>query len=110
MGRITFAAFKPKPGKEQELLAVIADRLPLLRRLGLATDRPNITCRAHNGVIVDVSEWASEEAVEKAHNTPEVLALWMRFDACCEFVKLDALAEVHEMFATFEAVTVPRGH
>lgn len=104
MPRITIAAFKPKPDHEAELMAVIADRLPLLRRLGLATDRPNITMRAHNGVIVDNSEWASEEAIERAHRTPEVLALWMRFEACCEFVKLDSLQEVHEMFATFEAV------
>lgn len=104
MPRITIAAFKPKPGREAELMAVIADRLPLLRRLGLATDRPNVTMRSHSGVILDVSEWASEEAIARAHQTPEVLALWMRFDACCEFVRLDTLKEAHEDFATFEAV------
>lgn len=104
MGQISVAAFRAKPGKEAELLAVIADRLPLLRRLGLATDRPAILMRSRDGVLVQASEWVSEEAIERAHHTPEVLALWARFDACCTFVKLGSLAEAADMFATFEAV------
>ena len=106
MGRIAIAAFRPKPGKEAELLAVIADRLPLLRKLGLATDRPNITMRAADGVIVDVSEWTDDAAIERAHETPEVLALWDRFDACSEYVRLETLGEVAQEFATFDAVTI----
>jgi hypothetical protein len=104
MGRVTIAAFKPKPGREMELLRVIADRLPLLRRLGLATGREHILMRSREGVIVEVSEWISDEAINKAHQTPEVLALWERFDACCVYVKLDTLAEAHEDFATFDAI------
>jgi len=104
MGRITIAAFKPKPGREAELLSVIADRLPLLRRLGLATHREHILMRTRQGVIVEVSEWVSDQAIDKAHETPEVLALWNRFDACCAYVKLETLAEVHEDFATFDAI------
>lgn len=104
MGQVSVAAFRPRAGKESELLAVIADRLPLLRRLGLATDRPEITMRAAGGVIVHISEWTSSEAIDRAHQTPEVLALWSRFDACSEYVRLTTLDEAHEPFATFEAV------
>jgi quinol monooxygenase YgiN len=104
MGKVSIAAFKPRPGKEAELLRVIADRLPLLRRLGLATDRPAITCRSESGVILTISEWVSGEAIERAHRTPEVLALWARFEACCDYVRLDTLPESHEDFATFEAI------
>ena len=105
MGQIVLAAFKPKPGKQEELMRVIADRLPLLRRLGLATDRENITMRASNGTIIDVSEWRDEAAIKLAHNTPEVLNLWQRFEACSEYVKLESLDEIHHDFATFESVT-----
>ena len=104
MGHITVAAFKPKPGQEDALLAVIADRLPLLRRLGLSTDRPPILMRSREGVILKISEWTSEEAIGRAHTTPEVLELWNRFDACSAFVKLSTLAETHEDFATFQAI------
>ena len=106
MGKISIAAFRPKPGKEDELLSVIASRLPLLRSLGLATERENITMRSADGVIVDVSEWVDEEAIARAHQTPEVLAMWERFDACCEFIKLDTLAETHDDFASFEPVSL----
>ena len=46
MSRVVIAAFKPLPGKEDELIECLAVRLPLLRNLGLATDRANITMRA----------------------------------------------------------------
>lgn len=104
MGRIVIAAFKPKPGMEEQLKQVIADRLPLLRRLGLATDRVNITMRSANGTILDVSEWVDDAAIERAHETPEVLQMWQRFEACCEYAKLESLEESAHDFATFEAV------
>lgn len=104
MGQISIAAFKAKPGKDADLLNVIDDRLPLLRRLGLATDRAEIRCRSKDGVVIMISEWTSQEAIDRAHETPEVLELWNRFWACCEFVKLDAVAESHDAFATFDAI------
>jgi quinol monooxygenase YgiN len=104
VGKIVIAAFRPKPGKEDELLAVMATRLPLLRRLGLATDRPNITMRAADGTILDVSEWIDEAAIDRAHALPEVHELWRQYGACCEYAKLDQLAETHLDFATFDAV------
>jgi quinol monooxygenase YgiN len=106
MPRILIAAFKPKPNREVELLQVIADRLPLLRKLGLATDRPNITMRAADGTILDVSEWVDQAAIDRAHELPEVHALWRRYEACCEYVNLDTLAEAHHPFATFDAVAL----
>ena len=104
MGLISIAAFRPKPGKDAELIRVIDDRLPLLRRLGLASDRAEVRCRSKDGVVITISEWTSQEAIDRAHKTPEVLALWGRFAACCEWLKLDSIAECREDFATFEAI------
>lgn len=104
MGLISVAAFKPKPGMEEALLRVIADRLPFLRRLGFATDREAVLMRSKDGVVIQVSEWVGGDAIAKAYETPEVLALWERFDTCSEYVKLEALAECREDFATFDAV------
>jgi hypothetical protein len=63
MGRISIVAFRPKPGKEDELKRVLASRQPLLRRLGMATDRMNITVRATDGTLIDVSEWTDDAAI-----------------------------------------------
>lgn len=106
MGKIVIAAFRPTPGKEDQLLAVMATRLPLLRRLGLATDRVNITMRAADGTILDVSEWVDEAAIDRAHTLPEVHELWRQYGTCCDYAKLEELAEVHHDFATFEAVAL----
>ncbi len=104
MGRISIAAFRAKPGKEEELLRVIADRLPLLRRLGYCTEREPILMRSRDGVLIQASEWTDDEAIEKAHQTPEVLEMWQRFDACSTYVKLGELGESHDDFATFDAI------
>lgn len=104
MGLISIVAYRAKPGQEVELQRELEGRLPLLRRLGLATQRPEILMRSRSGALVQVSEWASQEAIDTAHKTPEVLAMWERFGACCEFGPLSALPECGEMFATFRAV------
>jgi Antibiotic biosynthesis monooxygenase len=104
MGQISIAAFKAKSGKEAELIRIIDDRLPLLRRLGLATDRAEVRCRSKDGVVITISEWSSQEAIDRAHKTPEVGELWGRFAACCDWVKLDSISECREDFATFEAL------
>lgn len=105
MGQISVAAFRPLEGKEAELMAVIAERLPILRRLGMATDREPINMRSRDGVIISVSEWVDDDAITRAHSHPEVLAMWERFGACCEYVKLESISESQDDFATFEAVS-----
>ena len=107
MGRIVIAVFKPNPGQEEQLKQVIADRLPLLRGLGLATDRINITMQASNGEILDVSEWVDDAAIDRAHESPEVMKHWERYEECCEYVELKSLAEAGHMFSTFDAVDLP---
>ena len=104
MGLISIAAFRPKAGKEAELMKVIDDRLPLLRRLGLATGRAEVRCRSKEGVVVTISEWTDQAAIDRAHKAPEVLALWGRFADCCEWIKLKDIAECQADFATFEAI------
>ena len=104
MGRISIAAFKPKAGREDDLLKVIDDRVPLLRKLGMVTDRAPVCMRSSDGVIIQVSEWVDDEAIDRAHSHPEVLALWERFGTCSEYVKLDSLSESHDDFATFQSI------
>lgn len=104
MGVISIASFRPRPGREADLLAVMHDRAVLMKKLGLVTDRPAIHARSREGMVLMISEWKSREAIETAHSTPAVQALWERFETCCEYVSLDALSEVREPFASFEAI------
>lgn len=79
MGRVVIVAFRPKEGQEGRLLELARGHAPRLRELGLATDREATIMRAADGTLVEVFEWR-EGAIERAHEHPEVLAMWAEFD------------------------------
>jgi quinol monooxygenase YgiN len=103
-GVCVIVAYKPKVGKESELLELVRRRVPTLRKEELVTDRAPILMRTRDGTIVEVSEWKSREAIEAAHRNPNVLAMWEQFFALCDCVPLKTLPEAGEMFAGFEPV------
>ena len=101
-GVIVIVAYRPKPGKQTELLDLVRSRVPTLRNEGLVTNRDSTIMRARDGTIIEVSEWKSQEAIDAAHKNPNVLAMWNKFFAICDCVPLKTLAEAQEMFAGFE--------
>jgi quinol monooxygenase YgiN len=104
-GVIVIVAYRPKPGKENELLELVRSRVPTLRQEGLVTDRQPVIMRARDGTIIEVSEWKSQDAIDAAHQNPNVLAMWNKFFAICDCVPLNTLAEAKEMFAGFEPIS-----
>ena len=103
-GVVVIVAYRPKPGKENELVDLVRSRVPTLRKEGLVSDRVPTIMRSRDGTIVEVSEWKSREAIDAAHKNPNVLAMWNQFFALCDCVPLKSLAEAEEMFAGFEPV------
>ena len=103
-GVCVIVAYQPKPGKEEELLAIVRSRVPTLRKEGLVTDREPVLMRAKDGILIEVSEWKSREAIDAAHKNPTVLAMWDKFFAVCDCVPLKTVPESSEMFAGFEPV------
>ncbi len=100
-GRIVIAGYKPKPGKEAELKALMNTHLPRLRAEGLVTDRESIIMQASDGTILEVFEWASNEAIESAHHNPEVQKMWLEYAAVCEYVPIAEVAESTQLFSNF---------
>jgi hypothetical protein len=100
MGDVVIVAYRPKPGRHDDLVALVRSHVPDLRDWGLATDLPATTMRAGDGTIVEVFEW-HDGAVAKAHEDPRVLAMWRRFGEVCDIVGLRDVSETAELFATF---------
>ncbi|SRR6266702_4372557 len=100
------AAYRPKPGQDSALVALVREHLPVLRRAGLATETPPVVLRAADGTLLEIFDWISEHAVARAHEDPQVLALWERFGATCDYVKLGELPESTKLFAEFQRVDV----
>jgi hypothetical protein len=102
MGRLVIVAYRPLPGRSEELLALMREHVPILRDEGLATDRPPYLMRAKDGTLVEVFEWQSSEAITFAHRNPTVRAMWQRYQKVSEYVPLANIAECADMFAEFE--------
>lgn len=99
--RTVIAAYRPRPGRQAELLDLVRGHVPTLQRLGLATDRAPFSMQAADGTFVEVFEWSSPAAIEAAHSHPEAQKLWQAFGAACEYVHLSQLAEAQGLFAEF---------
>jgi quinol monooxygenase YgiN len=106
MGIIVISSYKPKPGKETELLEAVKTHVPILRELGLATDRKVIAMKAKNGTILEVFEWASKQAINDAHNNPRVHKMWSEFEACCGYEILCNIEEAKTLFSEFEPLEI----
>src|SRR5438128_11318015 len=103
-GIVVIVAYRPKPGKENELVDLVRSRVPTLKKENLVTDRAPTIMRARDQTIIEVSEWKSQEAIDAAHKNPNVLAMWNEFFAVCDCVPLNTLAEAKELFAGFEPI------
>ena len=106
MPRLVICAFKPRPGKQAQLIAVIEKQWQILKSEGLVTDRPRYAMQALDGTIVEVFEWQSPEAIEAAHHNAVVLALWDEFEAACEYVPLASLSESLHPFSEFQPLLI----
>jgi quinol monooxygenase YgiN len=104
MGVMVIVAYRPRPGREQRLLELTREHVQVLRRLGLATDRPACAMRAKDGTIVEVFEWKSKEALASAHANPEIQQMWKRYEEVCEYVPLATLKESSDLFAGFDPI------
>jgi hypothetical protein len=103
MGRIVIVAYRAKPGRLAALKRLIKDHVPTLRQLGLATSRGAIVMTAADGSIVEVFEWESAAAIERAHSNAKVQEMWAAFGDACEYTPIGSLAEARNLFAEFDA-------
>src|SRR6266436_1378223 len=103
-GVVVIVAYRPKPGKENELIDLVRSRVPTLRKENLVTDRVPTIMRSRDRTIIEVSEWKSQEAIDAAHKNPNVLTMWNKFFAICDCIPLNTLAEANELFSSFEPI------
>lgn len=104
MGQVVIVAYKPKPGKEANLKELMKTHLPRLQQEGLVRDKESYIMEAGDGTIIEVFEWLSAEAVQKAHTNPVVQQMWGEYAEVCEYVPVGNLEEAGNMFASFEAL------
>lgn len=102
----TMAMYRPHPGKEGELAEIVKGHVPMLREEGLITDFTPVTLQSLDGTLIEIFEWLSEEAKDKAHTSPKVWPIWENMMKVAELVSLSSLPEADKPFPNFKRVTL----
>jgi quinol monooxygenase YgiN len=106
MGRIVIACYRPKPGQQDAVRALLREHVPTLRSIGLVTDRAPVAMEAQDGTFIEVFEWESPAAIQTAHTHPVVLRMWEEYGKVCDYVPISQLPEASQMFSDFTPVEV----
>ena len=88
MSETVICHYRVKPGNETQFEALLTEHWPTLQRLGLVTDTPSQHFKGQeqdNGqpIYFEIFEW-HDGASERAHEHPEVMAIWEPMDGLCE--------------------------
>jgi hypothetical protein len=100
-GRIVIVAYKPHPGKLEDLYNLLKSHIAVLDAEGLVTMRKPIIAQSSDGTMIEVFEWKSSEAIDLAHTNPRVQKLWELFSGVCDYVPLSQIDEAKNLFSEF---------
>jgi hypothetical protein len=86
-----FVLYRAKPGKLGQLRAKLGGHAPVLRQKGLLSEQPEIIIDLGEACFMEIVEWKSEDSAERAHDMPEVQAIWGAFGELADFVSFSDL-------------------
>lgn len=99
------AAYRPKPGKDRELRKLIREHRRTLAEAQLVTQRKPLILRARSdGTLLEIFEWASARAPDRAHRHAPIRAMWRKLSEVADFVALSDIKEAGKAFSHFEGL------
>ena len=80
--------YRVAPGNEEKFETLLTDHWPTLHRLGLVTDDRSQHYKGaeqddDKPIYFEIFDWL-DGAVDRAHERPEVMAIWEPMDSLCE--------------------------
>ena len=104
MSRTGIVLYRPRKGKELELISMIRDHFPFLRTEGFITNKKVMAMKAKDGCVMVVFEWVSPESIVEAEKHSGVHEIWMQVSKVSDFEKPSNLKEFQEVFPDFETI------
>lgn len=102
--RIVIVAYKPKPGKEEALVALAKNHHAELDKLGLVTNRLPVLMQSLDKTVIEVFEWKSSDAIQQAHGNPAVHKMWAEYSEVCDYIPIGNVTETSSLFSEFSPV------
>lgn len=104
MRHIALILYSPRKDREQELIEMLQQNIPVMRKLGLVTDREQILASTKDGSIIQLFEWKNDDSQEQAMAHPVCQEMWLKVGNISEFQKPTAVAEFNEVFSMFKTI------
>ena len=107
---VVLAVYRVAEKSQADFLRIVGEKREYFLKSGYTTPRAPIFLRSSSSpeFLIDIFEWASEQAIEKAHSDPVVLRYWSEMEGLWidGGLGLSQLPESDEAFAGFEPVTL----
>ncbi len=107
---VVLAVYRVAEKSQPDFFRVVSEKRTYFGKAGYTTSRSPVFLRssANREFLIDIFEWASEEAIEKAHSDPIVLRYWSEMENLWidGGLGLAQLPESDEQFAGFEPVEI----
>jgi heme-degrading monooxygenase HmoA len=100
--RLSLSAYRPKPGRSDELLPHLRHEVATLRARGHITNRPAPICLTDRGEYLVITEWASASSVDEAHEDEVVLEVWRRKEQLVEYISPSDLDKSATPFVSYD--------
>ena len=84
--RLSLSAYRPKPGRSDELLPHLRHEVATLRARSHVTNRPAPIYLTDRGEYLVINEWASASSVDEAHEDDVVQEVWRRKEQLVDYI------------------------
>jgi hypothetical protein len=109
---VVLAVYRVAERAQPDFFRVIKDKREYFAKTGYTTSRPAILLQStqNREFLIDIFEWASEQAIERAHSDPIVLRYWSEMENLWidGGLRLSQLPESEEAFAGFAPIEICR--
>jgi heme-degrading monooxygenase HmoA len=102
--RVSLSAYRPRPGRGDEVLPHLREEVAALRAHGYITNRPVPICRTTRGEYLVISEWTTETSVDEAHADDAIREVWRRKEQLVEYIAPADLDQSDVPFASYDVV------
>ena len=102
--RLSVSAYRPRPGRSDELLPHLRHEVATLRARGHITNRPAPICLTDRGEYLVITEWATATSVDEAHDDKVVLEVWRRKEQLVDYIAPSDLDKSTVPFVSYDVL------
>ena len=102
--RLSLSAYRPRPGRSDEVLPHLRHEVATLRARGHITNRAAPVCLTDRGEYLVITEWATATSVDEAHDDEVVLEVWARKEQLVDYIAPGDLDKSTVPFASYDVL------